>query len=118
MQGIELLRNLEVPATTWLHTIYCHSFFFYKKLNGLKWCGNWAVEAGHRQVKQDWQKTPKRGGKEGGSASTQMMLQQDTLRVRLTRVKAPKRQRVQRHSQAFYNKVLEQFRKQAGLAED
>lgn len=106
-----------MPATTWLHTIYCHSPFFFRRLGGLRWCGNWAVESGHRQVKQDWQKTPKRGGKEGGRGSTRMMLQQDTLRVRLTRVYKPKKPRVQKHSQAFYDRVLEQFRRQAGLPE-
>ena len=108
---------LEVPATPWLHILYCHSLHFIRRLGGLRWCANWAVEAAHRQVKVDWQHTPKHGGKLKGSASTRLMLQQDTLRVRLTRVYKPSRARVQHRSKAFYARVLEQFRRQAGLPE-
>lgn len=111
-----MMRTLEMPATPWLHILYTHTPHFARKLGGLMWCANWAVEAAHRQVKDDWQHTPKRGGHEGGSGSARLMLQRHTLRLHLRRVYKPKRQRVKQHSQDFYEKVLQQFRVRFGVA--
>lgn len=122
-QAIELMRILEMPATTWLHVLYVHTPEFCRVLGGLLWCGNWQLEGSHKITKRSWDRTPKRGGRGGGRKTCKIMLQRAGMKPRLQQLKhwkeVGRRGRCKRRSPAFHKAVeqaLAKRLKRAGVA--
>ena len=69
------------------------------------WCGNWGLESAHKPVKRHWDKSAKKGGRQGGSGTAAHMLQRAALKIRFAHVAPRKRRRVSKRSAEFWDKV-------------